>query len=109
MARSALPKSKINTEITQPARQRGGRKAPAGEKRGGSRGQSRISGDTRESVRGGAREVIEVEYGITVYPPLEAGDTRRAVFIENGQRRNRQASSEAELAAKLIGWPGSAR
>jgi len=46
----ALPKSKINTEITQPSRQREGRKAPAGKKRDGSRGQSRISGDTRESA-----------------------------------------------------------
>jgi hypothetical protein len=42
-----------------------------------------------------------MEYGITVYPPQEAGDPWRAAFIENGQRRNRQASSEAELAAKL--------
>jgi integrase len=101
VAQSALPKSKINTEITQSARQQGGRNAPVGKNRGGSRGQSRISGDTRKSVRGGTREVIEMEYGITVYPPQEAGDPWRAVFIENGQRRNRQASSEAELAAKL--------
>jgi integrase len=45
--------------------------------------------------------VVEVEWGITVYPPEEAGEPWRAMFTENGRRRYRQAMTEAELAAKL--------
>ena len=48
-----------------------------------------------------ARVVVEVECGILVYPPEEAGEPWRAVFTENGRRRFRQAMTEAELAAKL--------
>ena len=60
-----------------------------------------MSGDTRESVRGSGRPVIELECGITVYPPQADGEPWRAVFIENGQRRYRQAVTEEKLAAKL--------
>ena len=60
-----------------------------------------MTGDTRESVRDSARVVVEVECGILVYPPEEAGEPWRAVFTENGRRRFRQAMTEAELAAKL--------
>jgi hypothetical protein len=45
--------------------------------------------------------VIEVEGGITVYPPEAEGEPWRAVFTENGQRRYRQGATEARLAAKL--------
>jgi len=45
--------------------------------------------------------VVEVECGILVYPPEEAGEPWRATFTENGRRRFRQAMTEAELAAKL--------
>ena len=48
-----------------------------------------------------ARVVVEVECGILVYPPEEAGEPWRATFVENGRRRFRQAMTEAELAAKL--------
>jgi hypothetical protein len=48
-----------------------------------------------------ARVVVEVECGILVYPPEEAGEPWRAVFTESGRRRFRQAMTEAELAAKL--------
>lgn len=47
------------------------------------------------------RLVIELECGVTVYPPQAEGELWRAVFIENGRRRFRQAASEAGLAAKL--------
>ena len=60
-----------------------------------------MSGDTRESVRGSGRVVVEVEGGITVYPPLRDGEPWRAVFTENGRRRYREAGSEEKLAAKL--------
>ena len=48
-----------------------------------------------------ARVVVEVECGILVYPPEEAGEPWRATFVENGRRRFRQAMTEAELAGKL--------
>jgi integrase len=102
MALEAPAKPKINTNPTQPGRDRASRRAPGGGKtarRG--RGQARVSGDTRESVRDSARVVVEAECGITVYPPEQSGEPWRAVFTENGRRRYRQAMTEAELAAKL--------
>ena len=48
-----------------------------------------------------ARAVIELEFGIMVYPPTAEGEPWRGVFTENGQRRFRQGATEAKLAAKL--------
>jgi len=45
-----------------------------------------VSGDARESVRQPDRPVIELEFGILVYPPEGEGEPWRAVFTENGQR-----------------------
>jgi integrase len=45
--------------------------------------------------------VVEAGHGIVVYPPEAVGDPWRAAFTENGQRRYRQARSEAGLAVKL--------
>jgi integrase len=102
MALPAPAKPKINTNPTQPARDRAARRAPGGGKKSrGGRGPARVTGDTRESVRDSARVVVEAECGILVYPPEEAGELWRAVFTENGRRRFRQAMTEAELAAKL--------
>ena len=102
MAHSAPTKSKINTNPTQPARKRAAQRAAGGGKKSrGGRGPARVTGDTRESVRDSARVVVEVECGILVYPPEEAGEPWRATFTENGRRRFRQAMTEAELAAKL--------
>ena len=50
--------------------------------------------------RGGG-EVIELEHGITVYPAREEKGRWRAVWYEDGQRRQCEASSEDKLAAKL--------
>jgi integrase len=47
------------------------------------------------------RVVVEMECGILVYPPQQEGEPWRAAFTENGQRRFRQAMTEAGLAAKL--------
>jgi integrase len=47
------------------------------------------------------RRVIEVGCGVTVYPPEAEGELWRAVWVENGRRRFRQAATEARLAAKL--------
>jgi hypothetical protein len=45
--------------------------------------------------------VIELECGITVYPAREEGGRWRAVWYENGQRRQCEATAEEKLAAKL--------
>src|ERR1035437_3585949 len=47
------------------------------------------------------RVVIEVEGGVTVYPAREPGGRWRAVWKENGQRRQCEAVSEDRLAARL--------
>jgi len=102
MALAAPAKPKINTNPTQPRRDRAARPASArGKTAGCGRGPARVSGDTRESVRDSARVVVEAECGILVYPPEEEGEPWRATFTENGRRRFRQAMTEAELAAKL--------
>jgi hypothetical protein len=50
MAHAAPTKSKINTNPTQPARDRAaGRAAGGGKKSRGGRGPARVAGDTRES------------------------------------------------------------
>lgn len=51
-------------------------------------------------MRGGG-EVIELEYGITVYPAGEEKGRWRAVWYEDGERQQCEASSEEKLAAKL--------
>jgi integrase len=60
-----------------------------------------VSGDTRKLTRGDGRVVVEMDSGVTVYPAREAGDRWRAVWYENGRRRQCQAVSENLLAAKL--------
>ena len=45
--------------------------------------------------------MIELDFGILVYPPETDGEPWRAVFTENGQRKYRQGATEAKLAAKL--------
>jgi integrase len=47
------------------------------------------------------RVVVEVEGGITVYPARGAGDRWRAVWYENGQRRQCEAASEERMAARI--------
>ena len=47
------------------------------------------------------RPVIELECGITVYPARVEGDRWRAVWKENGERRQCEAKTEARLAEKL--------
>jgi hypothetical protein len=58
-------------------------------------------GDTRGSSRDPGRPVVEVWWGVVVYPPEAAGGLWRAVFTENGERRFRQGRTEAELAVKV--------
>ena len=48
-----------------------------------------------------SRVVVELECGVTVYPARVAGGRWRAVWYEDGQRRQCEAASEDRLAAKL--------
>jgi hypothetical protein len=63
-------------------------------------GRVRASGSGRMATWGGG-EVIELEYGITVYPAREEHGRWRAVWHESGQRRQCEAATEQKLAAKL--------
>ena len=93
MAQIAPLRPKINTEVTQPS--------PARASRRRSKKRAGVAGEARSSVRDPGRAVIELDHGVTVYPPQAHGEPWRAVFIENGQRRYWQAGTEAKLAARL--------
>ena len=93
MAQIGPARPKVNTEVTQPSPARASRRRP--------RKQAGVAGETRGSVRDPGRAVIELDHGVTVYPPQDDEDPWRAVFTENGQRRYRQAATEAKLAAEL--------
>jgi integrase len=67
----------------------------------GHRRQEAGSAPGPEARPASGRVVIEMGHGITVYPPDETGSPWRAVFLENGARRFRQAATEDLLAAKL--------
>ena len=54
-----------------------------------------------DHTRGDVRVVIELECGITVYPAREEGGRWRAVWKENGERRQCEAVTEEKLAARL--------
>jgi len=47
------------------------------------------------------RPVIEMDWGITVYPARFEGDRWRATWYENGRRRHCEARTEERLAARL--------
>jgi hypothetical protein len=102
MAHAAPVRPKINTKPTQPARS-GAARAPGGPGKAGrpAKASARVGGDIRDSVRNSDRVVIEVGCGVTVYPARGPGDVWRAVWVEDGRRRYREAGTEARLAAKL--------
>ena len=90
---------KIPTESPQPSRGKANRalKAVAVPPKTG----SRVAGiETRAATRGDG-EVIELEHGITVYPPRQEGGRWRAVWHEDGERQQCESVSEEKLAAKL--------
>jgi hypothetical protein len=61
----------------------------------------RVAGiETRAASRGDG-EVIQLELGITVYPPLDKGGRWRAVWHEEGVRQQCESVSEEKLDAKL--------
>ena len=91
---SQLPPAvfKIPTKSPQAARGAAFRRAS---------GQLRAGGTGRVASRGGG-EVIELEYGITVYPARSEGGRWRAVWHEAGRREQCEAATEEKLAAKLV-------
>jgi hypothetical protein len=90
---------KIPTESPQPARKTA---RPARRAKPGCPAPGRVlaNGTGRAATRGGG-EVIELEYGITVYPAREEKGRWRAVWYENGQRQQSEAGTEQKLAARL--------
>jgi integrase len=50
---------------------------------------------------GSGRPVIELDFGITVYPARFEGDRWRAVWHENGERQQCESVKETKLAVKL--------
>jgi hypothetical protein len=100
MAQLALSRPKIPTKSPQPARGKAARRAPASTGRA-ARGHVFVGGTGRPAARGEDRPVIELECGITVYPAREEGDRWRAVWYENGERRQCEARTEERLAARL--------
>ncbi|MCW2933664.1 MAG: integrase family protein [Actinomycetia bacterium] len=101
MTQAAPAQVKIPTKSPQPAPGRATR-ASARAKRGGgpSRTQVLAAGTGRAATRGGG-EVIELEYGITVYPARSEGGRWRAVWCENDERQQCEAATEEKLTAKL--------
>ena len=57
--------------------------------------------DRRPATRGGG-EVFELDYGVTVYPASGERGRWRAVWHEDGERQQCEASSEDKLAVKLV-------
>jgi len=90
---------KIPTESPQPARKaaRPARRAKAARP---ARARVLANGTGRTATRGGG-EVIELDYGITVYPAREEKGRWRAVWYEDGTRHQCEAGTEQKLAAKL--------
>ena len=92
---------KIPTDSPQPvpgsSAKRSGRPKKAS---GTGHGLVLAKGNGRAATRGGG-EVIELDYGITVYPAREEHGRWRAVWYEDGERQQCEAASEEKLAAKL--------
>ena len=89
MALSVLSQSKIPTKSPQLGAAGPSVVRPLGLGRVGARRAipDRVSGETREATRGDDRVVVEVAWGVTVYPARGAGDRWRAVWYEGGRRR----------------------
>jgi integrase len=97
---------KIPTDSPQPGPGRAARpgvSGPSGRAKkafGPSRSPVFASGNGRAATRGSG-EVIELGCGVTVYPARSEGGRWRAVWHEDGQRRQCEAVTEDRLAAKL--------
>jgi hypothetical protein len=99
MAQAPAAIFKIPRESPQPPRGRAKRalKLAAAQPKAA----SRVAGiETRAATRGDG-EVIELDLGITVYPPRDKGGRWRAVWHEDGERQQCESVPEERLAVKL--------
>ena len=101
MTQAAPARTKIPTETPQLLHSAAAR--PAGRPKKVSRTARSwvIASGTGRAATRGSGEVIELECGITVYPAREEQGPWRAVWYENGERRQCEAASEEKLAARL--------
>jgi integrase len=75
--------------------------APRAKKASATRRSPVFASGSGRAVTRGSGEVIELECGVTVYPARSEGGRWRAVWHEDGQRRQCEAPTEEKLAAKL--------
>jgi integrase len=101
MAHAAPPRAKIPTENPQPPRPGATRPAARTRPARTSPRPGMLSGTGRAATRSSGRPVIELGWGVTVYPARREGGRWRAVWYEGGQRRQCEAVAEDKLAAKL--------
>ena len=101
MAQAAPSRTRKPTKTPQPAPAGACRPAPARARRA-ARSPAFAGGARRRATRGDGNPVIEPEYGITVYPAREGQDRWRAVWHENGSRRQCEAVSGERLAASIL-------
>ena len=93
----------ILTESSQVPRHKSARRPAKTSSRGRSRTSAKkpaLSGDSRPAARGGG-DAIEMDFGITVYPPRDGKGPWRAVWVEDGRRRGCESVSKEKLAGKL--------
>jgi len=100
MAQAAPAVVKIPTKSPQLARGKPGRPTGRAKVRRPAVGRVLANGTGRAAARSGG-EVIELEYGITVYPARDEHGRWRAVWYEDSQRQQCEAASEEKLAARL--------
>jgi len=100
MTQAAPPAVKTPTKSPQQARAKAGRAVGRAKPGRSGPGRVRASGTGRAATRGSG-EVIELEYGIAVYPAREEHGRWRAVWYEDGKRQQCEAASEEKLAARL--------
>ena len=101
MAQTASARVKIPTKNPQPPRAGVTRPAATAARPRPTGRSAFAAGAGRAVTRGDGRVVVELEGGITVYPARRAGDRWRAVWYENGRRRQCEAVTEDKLALKL--------
>ncbi|MGH3402145.1 MAG: hypothetical protein ACRDRJ_06445 [Streptosporangiaceae bacterium] len=99
MMQAAAPLTKIPTKNPQLRRVVAARSD--GRAKSADRGSLVLAGGTERAATHGGGEVVELEYGITVYPAREEGGRWRAVWHEDGERQQCEARSEEKLAAKV--------
>jgi hypothetical protein len=108
MAQPAPAVVKIPTKSPQRARGKPGRAAGRAWAGRLSSGRVLANGTGRAPTRGGG-EVIELEYGITVYPARDEHGRWRAVWHEDGARQQCEAATEQSWPPGLRRSPGGCK